>query len=197
MTDAIDTLAGIAPDSSLDTLRRQKPITRDNAQASFDTLFSPAGTTDMAAQERAAVALFVASLHRDEPAIRFYHRRLAQTGAASSFIAIVLREAEAASTTGPYGHYPPGPLTQEDIDGKPWSISESGLDAIGRRLSAALAHTRMLVYRPRDAAPNYLRALEAAGWSATGIVTLSQLVAFLAFQIRAAHGLRALAASVS
>jgi uncharacterized protein YciW len=42
-------------------------------------------------------------------------------------------------------------------------------------------------------APPALRALLDAGWSTTDIVTLSQLVAFLSFQIRVAAGLRALA----
>jgi len=35
-----------------------------------------------------------------------------------------------------------------------------------------------------------------AGWSTTGIVTLSQIVAFLAFQIRVATGLRVLAGAL-
>ena len=39
------------------------------------------------------------------------------------------------------------------------------------------------------------RRLEDAGWSATGIVTLSQLVAFLAFQLRVVAGLTALQAT--
>jgi uncharacterized protein YciW len=34
----------------------------------------------------------------------------------------------------------------------------------------------------------------AAGWSADGIVTLSQLVSFLAFQVRVVAGLSVLAA---
>jgi uncharacterized protein YciW len=34
-----------------------------------------------------------------------------------------------------------------------------------------------------------------AGWTTSGIVTLSQLVAFLAFQIRVVTGLKALTAS--
>ena len=42
---------------------------------------------------------------------------------------------------------------------------------------------------------HHLEALAAAGWSATGIVTLSQLVAFLAFQLRAATGLAVLHAT--
>jgi len=37
--------------------------------------------------------------------------------------------------------------------------------------------------------------LHNAGWSTNDIVTLSQLVAFLAFQIRAVAGLRALASA--
>jgi uncharacterized protein YciW len=50
----------------------------------------------------------------------------------------------------------------------------------------------MLVFHPRDADSASLQALLDAGWSVTGIVTLSQLVAFLAFQLRAAAGLRTL-----
>jgi uncharacterized protein YciW len=51
----------------------------------------------------------------------------------------------------------------------------------------------MLVFHPRDADAASLRRLLDAGWSNSGIVTLSQLVAFLAFQIRTAAGLRTLA----
>ena len=40
-----------------------------------------------------------------------------------------------------------------------------------------------------------LQALLDAGWSTPEIVTLSQLVAFLTFQIRVAAGLRTLAAA--
>ncbi|MBM7499390.1 CMD domain protein [Brachybacterium muris] len=63
------------------------------------------------------------------------------------------------------------------------------------RLDAALAHAELLVLRPRDAEPAHLRALEAAGWDADGIITLSQLVSFVTFQLRIAHGLRVLAAT--
>ena len=63
------------------------------------------------------------------------------------------------------------------------------------RLAAALEHAHLLVFRPRDADPAALQALIGAGWSTDSIVTLSQLVAFLSFQIRAVAGLRALAAA--
>jgi CMD domain protein len=65
--------------------------------------------------------------------------------------------------------------------------------ALGPRLAAAFEHVHMLVFHPRDAAPASLQALLDAGWSTTGIVTLSQIVAFLSFQIRVVIGLRTLA----
>jgi uncharacterized protein YciW len=42
-----------------------------------------------------------------------------------------------------------------------------------------------------------MQALLDSGWSTNAIVTLSQLVAFLSFQIRAAAGLRVLQANVA
>jgi uncharacterized protein YciW len=65
---------------------------------------------------------------------------------------------------------------------------------LGGRLSAALAHAHLLVFHPRDASPAALQALLDAGWTSTEIVTLSQLVPFLAFQIRVVIGLKALGA---
>ena len=72
-------------------------------------------------------------------------------------------------------------------------MSDAHRELLGERLSAALAHAHLLVFHPRDASPAALQALLDAGWSSTGIVTLSQLVAFLAFQIRVVTGLQALA----
>ena len=68
--------------------------------------------------------------------------------------------------------------------------------SLARRLAAALEHAHLLVFRPRDAAPAAMQALLDAGWSTTGIVTFSQLVAFLSFQVRAVAGLRTLGASL-
>ncbi|GAB3194398.1 alkylhydroperoxidase domain protein [Nesterenkonia suensis] len=64
---------------------------------------------------------------------------------------------------------------------------------VSRKLAAGLDHTRLLTLHPWDARAHHLRALEAAGWSVDDIVTLSQLVSFLAFQIRVVEGLRTLA----
>src|SRR5262249_36021128 len=96
-------------------------------------------------------------------------------------------------THGPYGRYPVGPLTIEDSAGKLHAVGPQMRDVIGKRLAAALEHVHMLVFHPRDAAPPSLQAMLDAGWTATDLVTLSQLVSFLAFQIRVVAGLRTLA----
>ncbi len=179
--DALDRLVGIRPGSPLDAVRRRKPVTRDNAQASYEALLAPNDLTEMSAAERASVAYFVAGLHDDEAALAFYRTHVPEP-------ALLDAEIADAAGMGPYGRFPAGPLSAEDEPGPDYAPQHIG-DA---RLVAALAHTHMLVLHPRDAAPAHMRALEAAGWSATGIVTLSQLVAFLSFQLRAAAGLRAL-----
>ena len=67
---------------------------------------------------------------------------------------------------------------------------------LGPRLAAAFDHLHMLVFHPRDAAPEALQELLDAGWSTIGIVTLSQIAAFLSFQIRVVAGLHVLAATL-
>jgi hypothetical protein len=68
--------------------------------------------------------------------------------------------------------------------------------SLARGLRPLLEHAHLLVFRPRDASPAAMQALLDAGWSTTAIVTLSQLVAFLSFQVRAVAGLRTLGASL-
>ncbi len=103
-------------------------------------------------------------------------------------------EIDNAITRGPYGGYPAGPLSREDKPGPLYRAAAAARDRLGLRLSAGLEHAHMLVFHPRDAAAPDLQVLLDAGFSTTDIVTLSQLVAFLAFQIRLVAGLRALAA---
>ena len=184
--DVIDHLAGIAPDSPLSALRNVRLQARDQAQASYAALFEASELADMSRAERFAVATFVAHLHNDAAIAAFYASSL--DGLADTLAA----EAAAARATGPYGAYPAGPLTAENTAGPVWHTTNP---AIPPRLAAALAHAHMLVFHPRDAAPEHLQALIDAGWTTTGIVTLSQLVSFLAFQIRAVTGLRVLAAT--
>jgi CMD domain protein len=191
--DVIDSLAGLAPDSPLAAIRDRKPVTRQHAQASYRALFEPVETEDVTLQERFALAYFVAGLHARDETAAFYAAGLARTAPPEAFVAALSAEIARGRTIGPYGAYPTGPLSAEDVAGPIYTVTHR--EALGPRLTAALAHVHLLVFHPRDANPAALQSLLDAGWSNTGIVTLSQLVAFLAFQIRAVAGLRALAAT--
>ena len=187
--DVIDRLADIRPGSFVDRIRTGRPETRANAQKSYLALFEPAHEGDVTRAERLIVATFVAGLHRAETAEAFYAVGIEGDAA---LIAAVKNEIEAGRTSGPYGKYPSGPLSSEDKSGLVFSVSESGRTALGHKLSAALEHSHLLVYRPREASPEALQTLLDAGWTTTAVVTLSQIVAFLAFQIRVVTGLAAL-----
>ena len=86
-----------------------------------------------------------------------------------------------------------GSLSRENTDGPTYRPSASTRDALGPRLTAAFEHVHLLVFHPRDAQPAALQALLDAGWSTTAVVTLSQITAFLSFQVRVLAGLRTLA----
>jgi CMD domain protein len=63
---------------------------------------------------------------------------------------------------------------------------------ITERLRAILAHTDLLTNSARNGSPTAIAALRAAGLEPKEIVTLSQLIAFLSFEIRILATLRAL-----
>ena len=193
--DIIDTLAGIAPGSHLDTVRRtRRAVAREHAQKSYDSLFAPADTDGFAPLERFAVAVFEAGLHGQTAIKEFYAAKLQNAGATGALLAAIDAEIAAATTKGPYGAYPKGPLSKEDTQGPVHRIAGKNREALGPRLSTAFEHVHMLVFHPRDAAPPSLQAMLDAGWTTDAVVTLSQLVAFLSFQIRVVAGLRVLAA---
>jgi len=189
-TDVIDHLAGIAPGSPLHTIRDVRMQARENAQNSFLALFGTAETADMSRDERFAVAAFVAALHGDARATAFYAGHL-PAGLAAAIAAAAARGAG----RGPYGVYPSAALAAENVPGPGFAVSTANGAMLGPRLTAALEHAHMLVFHLRDADASALQKLLDAGWSTTGIVTFSQLVAFLSFQLRAVAGLRALAAA--
>jgi CMD domain protein len=194
MSDVIDTLAGIAPGSPLDAIRNQRLQARMHAQASYDSLFEPKSEAHASKLERIAIACFAAGLHGRHEIEAFYGTALAEAGAPTAWKAAIASAVAAAKGQGPYGHYPKGPLTAEDKAGPVFKIGASERAVLGAKLAVAFEHTHMLVFHPRDAAPAYLQALIDAGWSTTGIVVISQLVAFLSYQIRVVAGLRALKA---
>lgn len=194
--DVIDTLAGIAPGSHLDSVRRtRRAVAREHAQKSYDSLFAPNDAGGFSLLERFAVAVFVAGLHA-QPAIKdFYVARLRSTGATGTTCTAIDAEVAAAAASGPYGAYPKGPLSKEDTSGPIYRVADARCEVLGPRLSTAFEHVHMLVFHPRDAAPQSLQAMLDAGWTTDALVTLSQLVAFLSFQIRMVAGLKVLAAT--
>jgi CMD domain protein len=190
--DVIDVLVGIKPGSPLDSIRARRPEARAHAQATYRALFSPAEPGHVTAPERFAVGGFVAGLHGATAIAAYYGVRLAESGASASLKDAVDAAIAEARTKGPYGRYPAGPLSREDTAGLSYRVGTATRQALGPRLAAAFEHVHMLVFHPRDAAPAALQALLDAGWSTTDIVTLSQIVAFLSFQIRVVTGLRTL-----
>jgi CMD domain protein len=191
--DVIDTLVGIASGSPLDAIRARRPEARTHAQASYRALFAPEVPGDVTAQERFAVGSFVTGLHGEAAIAAFYAAGLSASGASASLREAVDAAIAEARAHGPYGSYPAGPLSREDTAGPVYRVGEKTRRALGPRLAAAFEHMHLLVLHPRDADSTALQALLNAGWSATDIVTLSQIAAFLSFQIRVVVGLRTLA----
>jgi CMD domain protein len=200
--DVIDQLAGIVRGSAGDAIRANRAEARLQAQQSYLALFEPApapppeGDAAFTALERFAVAHYVACLHQQATVAAFYAAGLARAGGSPSLAEALAAEAQESLTSGPYGSYPTGPLSQEDVLGPFHVVGPARRAVFGTRLAAALAHAHLLVLHPRDAQAAALQALLDAGWSTTAIVTLSQLVAFLSFQVRVITGLQVLAAAL-
>jgi CMD domain protein len=193
--DIINLLAGIEAGSRLDAIRAQRSEARENAQKSYLALFAPTSHSGVSGAERYALAAFVAGLHQDVAIFAFYRDGLDKQDARPDLSAAIEDESARGSANGPYGRYPAGLLSVEDKSGPIYRIAGANLARLGARLSAAFEHAHLLIFHPRDASPAALQALLNVGWSSTEIVTLSQLIAFLSFQIRVIVGLRALQAS--
>ncbi|SIQ42346.1 CMD domain protein, Avi_7170 family [Rhizobium sp. RU35A] len=193
--DIIDHLAGIASGSAGAVLRARRPVTREGAQASWVALFAPADAGDFPVSDRFALAAFVSILHGQAAISAFYADHLNEQANGTALRVAVEQAAAAGLTNGPYGHYPAGPLLRENRDGLIYQVADAERAVLGEKLSTLLEHAHLLVLHPRDAKPEALSKLLAAGWNTTSIVTASQLVAFLAFQIRVIAGLKVLNAA--
>lgn len=193
--DVIDHLSGIESGSLLDRLRSGRQQARDNAQKSFLALFEPAFATGFTQVERFAIASFVTGLHQQSNIETFYTQNFVEGGGTREILTAIRAEAKQGVTVGPYGNYPAGPLSVENKSGLEYTVEGQNRIVLGDRLSSAFEHAHLLVFRPRDANPQALQRLLNAGWSTDEVVTLSQLISFLAFQIRVIAGLAVLAAT--
>jgi CMD domain protein len=195
--DLIDQVLSIIPGSHLDALRRHREVARDNVQQAYLALFEPTDASQVSLLERFAVASFVSGLQGQPVLADHYAHKLTQLDGGPAIAAAINNEVERGATTGPYGIYPAGPLSGENKVGLHFAVSPEVRHLLGERLAAALDHAHLLVFRPRDSSKEALQALLAAGWSTAGIVTLSQLVSYLAFQLRLVEGLSALAGAAA
>lgn len=192
--DVIDRLVGIAPGSRMDALRDSRKVARVHAQSSHDVLLTPAVPGDFSSAERFAVAAYVAGLHGAAPTADHYAAGLREHAGEALAHAVAAAVTQTAAE-GPKGAYPPGPLSVEDTPAPPFALSPDVAAALGPKLAAGFAHAHYLVLHPRDAAASRFAPLRNAGWTEDSIVSLSQLVSFLAFQIRVVAGLAVLAAA--
>ena len=74
------------------------------------------------------------------------------------------------------------------------AIADTGFDGGGDlRLRAILRHTDLVTVDPKEAADGDIAALKSVGIAEADIVRLSQLIAFVSYQIRVVAGLRLMA----
>lgn len=201
--DLIDALLHVAPGDRLDGLRRARPAQREHTQKAYEALLWPVDEAEVNRTERLVLAWYVAELHRHGGLASHYRSLLegvAGDGAAPSGASLTRAVGElvrVSAGSGPYGVYREPGLAGESTEGPRLQIVAdlgAGLaEVLGPRLTAALEHAHLLTFRPRESSAEALQALLDAGWSPTGIVTISQLVAFLSYQVRVVHSLAVLA----
>lgn len=174
MSDIINQLSHATPD--IQRLRTARADAQANAQASFAALLEPEQPESFSYGERYAVAAFSAGIYQSRQAAEFYLDLLADE-VEPALVDAVCQAIERGVSSGPYqgGDF----LTFDSV----------GLDL---RLAAAFDWAHLLAFHPKDASREAIGHLDSAGWSADDIVSLSQLVSFLAFQLRVVHGLNVL-----
>lgn len=147
--DLIEDLLGIAPDSPIGALRRQRPEALRHAEGAYRELLLPGEPGGVSRAERAAIAVRVA-----------------------------LAEG-APDLAARFGALPGGAATPE----------------ASPRLAALLRHADLVAARPADCGQAEIDGLRALGLSPRDVVAVTQLVAFVPYQVRLLAGLRAMLAA--
>jgi CMD domain protein len=194
--DVLDHALGVTAGEPLDAVRSARAGTRDNAQRSYDSIFSPAVGNGLSVAERLALAVVISRWHGDTPLSAHYESEFSRAEPSADMIAALRDIAAAGRTEGPYGVYRERGLAAESTEGLRFVVPEASRAVIGDELSALVEHVHLLVFRPREASADALQRLLDEGWTTTDLVCASQLVAFLTFQIRYATGLAVLRSSM-
>ena len=182
----VEKLASVPPGSPVSRALRSRPELVEGLDSGYRNLLLSRGTGEV---EHLAVTAFAAALHGDEVVAQHFHDLLA---AEDEALAKTIRhEAENASLPGPYGTWPPGPLSAEDLDGPAWRADPPLRLRLGARLAAALEHAHLITLHPRDTSDAALAALARAGWQPGEIVALNGLIAWIGALSPVISGLRA------
>jgi CMD domain protein len=161
-TDVVNAILGVDENSPIVALRNQKPTLVSELQDYYDSLFLP--------DPESAAAFPLAD--RFVVAIRV--ASFTGSSAVAQWYTDLATSAGVDTET----------LKLARDTSSEWTGSSS--------LDAAIRHTDLLTSRPSEASPVALQALKDAGFSPAGIVSLSQTVAFVSYQLRLIAGLRAL-----
>lgn len=191
-TDVMDNALGVAGGDRLDRLRSARTATRENAQRSYAAIFEPAVANGLSVTERLALAVVISRWHGETPLSSHYEREFVVREPQPEMIEALAAVAEQGATSGPYGQYREPGLAAESVPGLRFAVPDAARSLLGDELSAVLEHVHMLVFRPREASAEALQSLLDEGWTTDDLVCISQLVAFLSFQIRYANGLEVL-----
>ncbi len=160
-TDVVNAILEIDESSPIAQLRNQKPQLVTELQDYYDSLFVP--TADSAAELPLADRFVVA----------------VRVASFTSSEAVANWYASLASEAG----VPAESIASARDTASAWAGDTT--------LDASIRHTDLLTTRPSDARPGDLQSLKSAGLSPAGIVSLSQTIAFVNYQLRLIAGLRA------
>lgn len=171
-TDLVSQLAGLSADGSVAALRAARADATRYTQGSHDALFSTE-VVDLTLAERLYAAWYAALLTRSDAATNAYRARLL---AANEAVAEgITARLDAIAARGP------------------GAVASSAHAETGDvRLAAILVHTHALIVQPALTGKAELAALQAAGLTTRAIVALSQLVAFVSYQVRVVAAVKAL-----
>ncbi len=163
--DVIDTMLGEDAAGAVSGLRAQKPELATQMQAYYETVFDPA--------PESAAAL--------SPAERW---------------AAAIRTASHTGSTTVVSWYS-NQAVRADV---PEAIIATALDIENvefgsERLDAIMRHVDLVTTSPVESRREDIEALAGAGLSPTGIVALSQVIAYVSYQLRLVAALRAIGGS--
>ena len=160
--DTIDAILGVEPGSAIGALRAEKPELARQDQAYYLAIFDPTA---------ASAAEF--SL-RDRALVAVRVASHTDSQAVAGWYAAIAADAGASANE----------IERTRDLTNAWSEST--------RLGAALRHADLLTTAPSTATAQDLQNLKDAGLTPAGILSLSQTIAFVSYQLRLIAGLRAL-----